>query len=754
MLAFPLAAQAIPSWVTEAQAERQSTMRELDAQMQAALDSLRELGVDIELTPPEGADDSMPRTEGTKTVATADGGLFFDTKNSRLAYLSNVRIKDQHAHLRCREALFLSLPPELTSRGKDRASSTLSSKNATVPAPAATPKKKKKAATAPDLPASIRADKALVDAGTGQVYLTAKEGITVTQGENEVSVTPADGLPSVALLTDGTGDILITKGSVKVDWTDSDGSKFTVQTEDCDIFFQRSTHRVAICGKCSMTSPQGSISCQDYLVIKLDATEEPQKDEGAISLLTQFSGMKVNGLAAVSAKGQVLFSTPATETRPAAMLAGDELEYDAEVGSCSLSGEECRITYGKQSLYTKGSLVCAPNGDITLSGDEIRGTYERPAGSPEEAPLPGEFSTKGKLTFTAATGVIHAPAGITTKDPLTSVNCTGPVEVALRKSGKKTAADSSKTGGLNLALMEYDEPATLRASGGVHISHCDGKDAQPMELTCEDLAIDIPGSTLRLSSPAGARTHLKFGTAEVTAEGEQTASELNIAENGDISLTGDKLLCSMPSDKGDTRINCGGYLRLEKASGTVTVGPGSELTSPSAVITANEELKLVLSPGEEKPGRKDKQFAQFDYNFDGLLSAHTAAGGSVRTEQGSMQCTGEIAVEMAPEGAPKGQDALAGVKSAVARGNVRIAGKDKSGKMLRASGSTLSLLPNGSIRLSGSSVTLSDSINTHTASGGNAAVTVDKYRNVHITGEKHTTTATRIHDQIRNTKTN
>ena len=89
------------------------------------------------------------------------------------------------------------------------------------------------------------------------------------------------------------------------------------------------------------------------------------------------------------------------------------------------------------------------------------------------------------------------------------------------------------------------------------------------------------------------------------------------------------------------------------------------------------------------------------------------------------------------------------LQEVTARGRVRLAGKDANGKLVRADGDRLDFdHASGNIYLRGSQVTLRDANNTHTASGSGACVTIDSKDNVRIYGERQTTTANRIHQQI------
>jgi hypothetical protein len=97
---------------------------------------------------------------------------------------------------------------------------------------------------------------------------------------------------------------------------------------------------------------------------------------------------------------------------------------------------------------------------------------------------------------------------------------------------------------------------------------------------------------------------------------------------------------------------------------------------------------------------------------------------------------------------------MGGLKSATARGNVAIAGRDNTGRALRATGDLLEInTATGMKVLSGRQVTLGDANVTHFASGAGACIRIDAKNNASIHGEKHTTHATNIRQQINDNKT-
>ena len=156
-------------------------------------------------------------------------------------------------------------------------------------------------------------------------------------------------------------------------------------------------------------------------------------------------------------------------------------------------------------------------------------------------------------------------------------------------------------------------------------------------------------------------------------------------------------------------------------------------------VGAGAYSSKVLLPNEVRLAQGE----DFSYK-QGLLT--------VRTEKGSMQCTGPVHLVMDTEN--KGADKMmGGLKFATARGEVAVAGRDSTGRLLRASGDLLEIdSATGMKVLSGQKVTLGDAYNTHIASGPGACIRIDADNNASIHGKKHTTNATRIREQMEKEK--
>jgi hypothetical protein len=184
-------------------------------------------------------------------------------------------------------------------------------------------------------------------------------------------------------------------------------------------------------------------------------------------------------------------------------------------------------------------------------------------------------------------------------------------------------------------------------------------------------------------------------------------------------------------------------------TGKLELGAGAHVEAPQGRLTANGPLYITLRKGAEEKARPLlPQFPHLVYNFDGLQQADTEQGGTVQSAQAAMRCTGKIHVAMSSN-TQDDKSPIAGLDMATAEGNVAVTGKDSTGRMLTAYGDKLTINgQTGEKRLSGQKVILQDKDNTHTASGANAAVIVDKNNNVRVTGAKQSTSATNLRKQI------
>ena len=103
--------------------ERQATLQFMQNNRQGADDAIKALIGEIPAAP-ENPDTTLPEQQGTETVAVADSGMLFDSDNSRLAYINNVRVTDMRLHMRCRDRLYIQFPQKTIDKGKSSAKAT------------------------------------------------------------------------------------------------------------------------------------------------------------------------------------------------------------------------------------------------------------------------------------------------------------------------------------------------------------------------------------------------------------------------------------------------------------------------------------------------------------------------------------------------------------------------------------------------------------------------------------------------------
>lgn len=767
----------------------QSNLEQVSADLEA-------LGVD--LTAPT-ATAEIPETEDT--VAVADQGLFFDTANSRIIYLGNVRLRDARAHLNAAEQLHIYLqdltndskekqePPapladatqaegigltETTSappaeepaaepppHSEDAASPTAEQELATEPdhsaepAPltdtkAATPEKAKE-----EGPAIINVHSAIADTINNAILLyapAAGKDLYMQQGQNSVRITPASDAPA-RILADPQGNILLEGGIIDLRVVDKGGGISTLNTQGGPVYYHAATHTLHAPGNSVFTHPDGTLTCTESLgvVMKPAATQAKAKE----GFMSQFTGLRFDGITTATAKGQVVLTGEAQGERPAMRAEGDTLTYYGETGECSLVGAKCRLTYGNYDIHSDEGLHLLANGDIELRGKDIHGTYERESGTPGQM-VKGNFKANAHVIFKADTGIITTEKGIFMQDDEMDFSCTGPAQLVL--TPKEDAKEPEQKSGMpNLAITRYGDVSRAKATGNV-VAHrfepgthkCIG------ELKAATAETDlVSGETLLTGEPGEPLIALYEGNRIVATPAEGQAATMQMLANGDLKLNGDTIDATMVNKDGTTTARCRDYVRLIRAEDRLETGSSTELHAPTAILTTNSSLSAKLASSgkvakEPTPGKQG--FGRFQFDYTGIQEATTDAGCTLRTEQGSMQCTGPVHIVMEPDGTGKDSE-MGGMKYATATGNVAIAGKDSSGRLMKATGDHLKIdSATGMKVLSGKRVTLSDANNTHIITGKGAAVSIDAKNNVKITGSSHKTHATNVRQQLNNPK--
>lgn len=735
---------------------------------------LKELGVDLSTPGPQA---EIPETEDT--VAVADKGLLFDTATSRVIYLGNVRLRDKRAHLNATEQLHIYLQ-DIKPEKKEK----------TSPAPATTtskPGNKAKAAATPTTntakpvesviqqtaeatkaltrqnapvtesaapttekevePALVNTHSAIADSINNAILLyapAAGETILLQQGENKVQITPGAQSPA-RILADPEGNILLEGAVVDLRMIDKDGGLTTLKATGGLAFYHAATNTLHVPGKSEFTHPDGTLSCTESLRLVLVPAETPA--ETKTGFMSQFTGLRFDGIDTATAKGSVVLTGTASQERAATRAEGDSLHYNGKTGECSLEGANCRLTYGNYDIYADQGLHLLANGDIELRGGDIHGTYEREGDRPG-AMVKGTFKAFAHVIFRAETGTISTEKGLQMKDAEADFSCTGPAQLTLAPR-EGAEAPRQKAGMPNLAIAQFGEIARAQARGNVIAHQYDPTSGKcTSELKAATVESDLTtGETVLTSEPGQQLVALhEANRIIITPEAGQVAT-MHAMANGDVKLSGASISASMVNKDGTTTATCKDYVRLIRAENRLETGSSTELHSPTAILTTNACLNAKLATtGETAPSKA--AFSQFRFNFNGIEEATTAEGCTLRTEQGSMQCTGPVHIVMNP-GEQKADAPMGALKYATATGEVAIAGKDNTGRLIRATGDKLTIdAATGMKVLSGKRVTLGDANNTHIITGKGAAIRIDARNNVKIEGSSHKTHATNVRKQL------
>ncbi|MBQ8516810.1 MAG: hypothetical protein IJ498_04435 [Akkermansia sp.] len=725
--------------------------------------------------PPVGDSAELPESENGDAVIVCDRGLLFDAKTSRLVYVGNVRMRDTRLTLHARDNLYLHLEelsgnsskkqPNETAKPAPRKAAAADTKptasttpaepeaKAAVPASkpvatAATPQPAPKEA-APQIPLHIETGSAEANVVNNRIILYSPAGaapIVLTRGQDKLIATPGETAPA-RVLADAAGNVLIEGTDISIAYTNPENGQSTVRTRGGLAYYHAEQHSLYLSGEIELTHPNGKLNCTDSLCLVL-TTEESPTPSGS-GFMSQFSGMRLSGISAATAKGNVVAETGGVNGSQPGTVHGAELAYNGITGAYSVTGDDCRLTYGSHNiLYANEGVHLLPNGDIELRGTNIHGNYERPAQQKGAAPVRGTFQSAGNIVFRAETGQISTDRGITANDSELDFSCTGPVQLVLERK-PNTSGQKQKPGMPNLTIAEYSNIITATAEGHVRGKRLmGGKVVSSLE--GEHAVINMEKGSAVLTGGSDTPAIMVHENNRIVATPGDNPPVLDLKENGDIILTGKDISATLQGKDGVTSATGTGSMTLIRAENRIETGSGVTIKAPSAIITTRGPLSAILLPGNDTDS---KVFGQHSFNFVGVQSAHTATGGTVRTEKGSMQCTGDIRVTMDPNAAPEHE--MAGVEHAVANGNVMLLTKDKNNRMMRASGDHLTINgKTGMKSLTGREVILENEHNRHIVSGKGAAVHVDGKNNVRISGEKHDTQVTKLKEQTTKNKQN
>lgn len=698
-------------------------------------------------------------TDETKIMS--ELGMMFDTKNSRVIYLGNVQLLDRRIKIQAREQLQMHLPG-LSDGDKEDTSTPPSPENIqqaiSTPAPSVPAAEEEEVAPEPEpnlQPASIQADRAIADTINNTILINSpsEEGkILLHYGKNQVQIFSAPGAAAPRVLADAQGNILMEGAQIKLCMLNKDETLTELNTQGGYIYYHASTGTVYTTGKCQLTHPDGSLSCTEQLCVVLNQAEAPTPAKKN-SFMSQFTGMKFEGIATATAKGNVVAIRKAGNAQPATEAQGDELLYHGESGECSLLGKQCRLAYGEYVIHADEGIHLLPNGDIELRGQDIHGNYTRTGSQKGAATLTGKFKANANVIFRADIGTITTEKGISLRDEEFDFNCEGPVHLVLnRKPNAKPEAP--KPGMPNLVITQYSDVSRARATGHVVAHRYDpATGARVSELKAEIAETDLTtGETLLTGAVGEPLVALHNGNMVEAIPAEGQAATIEMAANGDLKLNGERISAQLLSEQGTTTAKCRGYVRLIRAENRLETGSATELHSNEVLLTTNGPLFARLTPSGESTTDNKSKFPSLRFNYTGIEEARTESGCTVQTGQGSMQCTGPVLLVMNNES--KGTDRMLGaLKYATARGKVAVAGRDANGRLIRATGDKLKVdAATGIKTLSGKEVTLADANNTHVASGEGASIRIDARNNATISGARHSTHATNIRQQLDNEK--
>ncbi len=794
-LILPAAAEEAPPAATPPPSADDSRQR-ADESMAATsrVDAaLKELG---EAYAPATAlpDSPMPEAPEGQSVAVSDGGLFFDSANSQLVYLHNVRLSDERVKLRAANRLYIQLPPQGEEKKAEAPQGTPAPEGAAPPegnqaapaeapapepkpAPQPAPQDAKPAGTAqpapdagkeepqaPALPWEIVAYDALADSVTNRMLFTSGPGVpelSFRQGESRIVLTQGEGAPARAL-ADEAGNILLEAPAIHMRWKAEDGTFSEFRTTGGRVLYHAASHALVMEGpvEASYRNGESRMQCSGPFC----ATLQPEKEAASgnkSGFMSQFSAMRFSGVAAASATGNVQLSSR-RDGEQGMSISGDALYYNGLTGEIEVPGTPCILTYGKDgcnTLQTEGSLVVTPEGDIHFKGDgSIEGSYERPAREEGGTPLRGTLSALAPLSFHAANGTVTTRA-LNARDTELSISCTGDVEMGLtpltaEELAKAKLPTREKAGMVNLAIARYNGISTIKASGQVRGELLGASEAKTPEATLSASVLNanlVTGEMLLTGKGETASIAFRGYSLSGTADALTPAS-VQLKANGDIEARGARVNCTLPGAKGLTTLSCTDRMLLAREPRSLSLGSGTRIQSPDGIVTTRGPMQAVLAAGTKPAKPLSPRFPHLVYDFSGLESAETFEGATVRTAKGSLQCTRHLSILMQPAGQdkPKSPDSgMGGIRSAIATGQVLIAAKDGSGRVMRAAGDRLEVDgTTGSKRLTGSRVVLEDARNRHEASGAGAAVHIDARNNARITGANQSTSATKVREQV------
>lgn len=724
----------------------------------------------------------MPEAPQGHSAVVADGGLLFDNTRSSLSYIGNVRMKDERVQLRAAHRLYIRLPEKSEASSSQPAKSapqadpkpqpasgSAAKPSAAKPAPAVKPAPVvtvQPEQKQPEPPTLVLAENAAIDVRDSKFLLEGRNqlpSLSLTRGADSVTLNCSPGGSPATIFGSSQGDVLLQGAQIVFIWHDAQGNEWKLVCAAGPVYYKASDRCLVAMGESQLSSPRYTMHTKRALYIVFMPDEEAEAALASAKKKTepfsQFSAVRLKDVEYVNAYGDVRLTAAPEGDAPASSVLGEALHYVAATGECRVVGDPCSLAFGDNTLDARGAIELQGDGSAVIRSASVSGFYERPFATTSQGgeTIRGRYSAPGPVTYDVQRNCVVLPAGISAQDAHGFFRCSGKVEAFLAAQEGAQAPKPPREGMRmpNLAIARQSGVSRISAEGQVRMHSDASATTAACDVSCDSLEADLGTAKATLRAAAGRHAQVHYSGHKLTAfSSARVAAEVNLLENGDLLVTGEKVHASMPGEKGLTTVDCTRSLRLEREKNLLTLGPNSCIRTPDGILTARAPLLAELAESDA-PAKPLSKYPHLVYNYSGLRRADTTGGGTLRTPQASMQCEGAIALELKP-GAQMSNasgDARSAIKSASAQKLVQVAGKDATGRLVRAVGDRLDFEPSsGNFCLRGKSVTLVDEFNTHTASGRGACITIDPDNNVHITGENHITTATQVQKQMDNQK--
>lgn len=709
----------------------------------------------------------LPPTRPRESAAAADGGLFFDNNASTLTYFGNVRLRDARLHLRAANRLFLLFPADGKQKAEDEALGTQQepkpTKESKAPNNSPTAGGERESVPPPaeeKIPLSVVAVNAAADLRGGRVALEGRgngdPSLMISRGEGRMLLHRQGGKESAKVYADELGNVLMRGGKLEADWKDSVGECWHLVCNGEFALYRAAERELVFRGDTVVTTPHGTLHCSRLLRVFFTSAAAVSAQTSPIITdrkpFSQFEDMQLREVNYIVAEGEASLVVPSHRGRPASRVAGETLRYSVVSGECSVYGNNSTISFGENVLTTDDKIHLRSNGDIEVSGDKISGRYQRPVSEKSnQQMLVGSYRTTGPVTYTAVTQTIFLPKGLDARDDVASFHCAGECRVTLMP--RADTGETRAKGQPNLAIARTDGFREVQAEGDV-VMHCDASSSSPIcDVHADFACLNLQVGTALFRSKPGRPVDARYGDYALAAQcSNAEVSCLQVLSNGDLLARGERVEASLPSEGETLHATCAEELRLRREIGVLLMARDARIETPDGIMTSRGTLEAELVAGNRVDEKKTvKQYPHLSYSFTGLHKIKTHKGGTLRTAQVSMQCEGDIIVEIDPN-AKHGAD-RSNIRSALATDQVRLASKDASGRLMRADGDRLFLDPTTkNIILTGSTVRVQDEFNIHSASGPGARITVDPKNNMRISGARQTTHAVRIREQIKKNK--